>query len=406
MAENHPFVAGTDWVWYSRAIYGQREIDAVVESLESDWLGPGEYARTFEAAIAKAFGQGFGLFVNSGSSANMLAVQTLQLPEGGEVITPACTFSTTVNPLLQNKLTPVLVDVERDTYNTDSALLEEAITDKTVALMIPHLVGNLNDMKRLRAIADKHRLKLIEDSCDTIGSSIDGVPTGTYADATTTSFYASHIITAMGGGGMVMFKKKDEADDAKVRRDWGRALPEHFDESPDKRFAYSLNGVSHDGKFIFNRIGYNFKPVEAQAAFGLVQFSRLPEFSAIRRKNFKTLYDFCAQYPQHFILPREIPCCTTNWLAFPLTLRSDSSLKRVDLMRFLEGKRVQTRALFSGNIARHPAYQQVGLKVHGNLPNADYILEHSMLLGCHHGLRDEHMDYMLEMIESFIKAKR
>ena len=201
-------------------------------------------------------------------------------------------------------------------------------------------------------------------------------------------------------------KKRAEADDAKVRRDWGRALPEHFDESPDKRFAYSLNGVPHDGKFIFNRIGYNFKPVEAQAAFGLVQFSRLPEFSANRRKNFKTLYDFCAQYPQYFILPREIPCGTINWLAFPLTLRSDSSLKRVDLMRFLEGKRVQTRALFSGNIARHPAYQHVGLKVHGDLPNADYILEHSMLLGCHHGLRDEHMDYMLEMIESFIKAKR
>jgi CDP-6-deoxy-D-xylo-4-hexulose-3-dehydrase len=234
---------------------------------------------------------------------------------------------------------------------------------------------------------------------------LNGGPIGIYADATTTSFYASHIITAAGGGGMVMFKTKEFADDAKVRRDWGRALPEHFDESPDKRFAFSLNGVPHDGKFTFNSIGYNFKPIDLQAAFGLVQLSRLPEFSAIRKKNFKRLYDFAAKYPEHFILPREIPGAVTNWLAYPLTIQEGSPIKRVALMRYLEDHKVQTRVLFSGNIARHPAYQNAGLKIGGDLLNSDYILEHSMLLGCHHGLRDEHIDYMLETIGDFLQKQ-
>lgn len=396
------FRAGEDWVWYSRAVYGEKEIRAVIESLQSDWLAPGAYAKRFEETVASIFGQNYGLFVNSGSSANMLAVMGMELPLGGEVITPACTFSTTVNPLLQNRLTPVLVDVELDTYNTDITKLEEAISDKTVALMIPHLVGNLNDMERLRTIADKHNLKLVEDSCDTIGSTLDGLPTGTYADASTTSFYASHIITAMGGGGMVMGKTREFFENSKVRRDWGRALPEHYDESPDTRFSFSLGGVPHDGKFVFNELGYNFKPVDAQAAFGLVQLERLPKFAEIRRNNFRALRGFFAQYEEHFILPREIPGCSTNWLAYPITIREGSPVQRVELMRYLEGKKVQTRVLFAGNISRHPAYENAGLRIHDTLPNADYILANSMLIGCHHGLTEAHVAYMTEHIRHFI----
>jgi len=402
MSENQPFTPGKDWVWYSRAVYGEREIAAVLESLNSDWLAPGEYSRKFEAEVSKIFGQNFGLFVNSGSSANTIAIEALELPVGGEVITPACTFSTTVNPLLSAGLVPVLVDVELDTYNTDLTQLESAITEKTVALMIPHLVGNLNDVRKIREIADKHNLKFIEDSCDTIGATFKGQPTGIYSDATTTSFYASHIITAAGGGGMVMFKDKKLADDGKVLRDWGRALPEHFDESPDKRFVFSLQGISHDGKFVFNKRGYNLKPIDLQAAFGLVQLQRLANFSEIRKKNFKIMYDFFAQYPQHFILPRELPDTSTNWLAYPVTIKQGSPIKRVEFMSFLEENKIQTRVLFSGNISRHPAYKDSDFRIHGDLKNADYILENSMLLGCHHGLKQEHLDYVQDKIQEFL----
>lgn len=403
MKKEKPFVPGEDWVWYARAIYGEEEIEAVVESLESDWLAPGKYSKEFEEKVAAVYGQKYGLFVNSGSSANMLAIETLGLPRGGEVITPACTFSAVVNPLLFSGLIPVLIDVELDTYNIDISKIESAITDKTVALMIPHLVGNLNDMEKLHTIAKKYDLKLIEDSCDTIGALIDGKPTSEHADATTTSFYASHIITASGGGGMVMFKDKALVDDAKVRRDWGRALPEHIDESPDKRFTFSLNNTPHDGKFIFNRIGHNLKPVESQAAFGLVQLKRLPTFAETRKKNFKTLYEFCSKYPEHFILPRELPNSSTNWLAFPITIAKGSTIKRVDLMQYLEDHKIQTRVLFAGNISLHPAYKDTHFKIPASLDNSDYILGNSMLIGCHHGLTEAHMKYQMDTIKNFIE---
>lgn len=403
MAEHTTFTPGEDWVWYSRAIYGEREIAAVIASLNSDWLVPGDYSRRFETAVSGLFGQNTGLFVNSGSSANLLATEVFGFPHGGEVITPACTFATTVNPLLQLGLVPVFIDVELDTYNTDLSLIEQAITDKTVALFIPQLVGNLNDMKRLRAIADQYKLILIEDSCDSIGGSIAGEPTGKYADVSTTSFYASHIITAAGGGGMVMFKNPDHAVQAKILRDWGRALPEHFDEAPDKRFAFALQGVPHDGKFIFSKLGYNLKPIDLQAAFGLVQLERLEDFAKIRKNNYAKLAQFVAKYPDHFIPARELPNADVRWLAFPLNIRSESPIQRTELMRFLEERKVQTRVLFSGNILRHPAYATIPHRVSGKLDNADTILKQCMLIGCHHGLTEQHMGYLLETLEAFMK---
>lgn len=405
MAENHSFIPGKDPLLYAQAVFGEEEIRAVTQCLEDGWLGAGKLAAIFEERVAKLFGQTCGLFVNSGSSANLLAVETLGLPEGSEVITPACTFATTINPLLQNRLVPVLVDVEENTYNANLDLVEEAITSKTSALMIPHLVGNLSDVKRLRSIADKYNLGFIEDSCDTIGATLNGEPTGKYADATTTSFYASHIITAAGGGGMVMLKNPGLAVDAKIRRDWGRALPEDFDDSPDKRFVFSLDGVPHDGKFIFNQLGYNFKPIEIQAAFALVQLVRLPEFSRTRKKNFSILKDFCAQYPEHFILPHELPGADTNWLAFPVNIKKDSPIKRAELMQYLEDRKIQTRVLFSGNITRHPAYKNANWRIHGELPASDHILAQCMLIGCHHGLNDKHMEYLTETLGTFIRAK-
>lgn len=402
--ENHPFTPGTDWVFYSRAVYGEEEIKAVLESLNSDWLGVGKYSRIFEEKVAGIFGQNFGRFVNSGSSANWIGLKVLNLPAGGEVITPACTFSTTVNPIIEFGLTPVFVDVEPDTYNVDLDLVEQAVSSKTVALMIPHLLGNLNDMKRLREIADKYNLKLVEDSCDTIGGRIRGEPTGKYADVSTTSFYASHIITAMGGGGMVMFKERVYAECAQILRDWGRASLEYFDEHPDVRFDFFLGNVRYDKKFVFREMGFNFKALDAQAAFGMVQLSRLDEFHQVRRKNFNILYEFFGRYPEHFVLPRQAVADTdVRWLAFPITVRETSSIDRTDLMLYLERHKIQTRVLFAGNILRHPPYRNISHRVSGELMNSDRILAQSFLIGCHHGLRCEHLDYVQGVVEDYLK---
>ena len=402
--ENHPFSPGKDKVYYSRSIFGEREIAAVLECLNRDWLGIGEYTRKFEREVAKIFGQNVGVFVNSGSSANWLGIRALKLRPGGEVVTPACTFSTTVNPLIESGLVPVFVDVELDTYNVDIDLVKRAIGPKTVALVIPHLLGNLNDMKRLRQIADRHNLKLIEDSCDTIGGTLRGEPTGKYADVSTTSFYASHIITAMGGGGMVMFKKEEQAVSATILRDWGRASTEYYDEHPDIRFSLFLDDIQYDNKFVFRERGFNFKALDPQAAFGLVQLSRLEEFHKIRSRNFKNLYDFFAKFPEHFILPRSSVTDTdVRWLAFPITIQETSPLKRTDFMLHLEERKIQTRVLFAGNILRHPPYQNIDHRVVGELVNSDKVLAQSLLIGCHHGLRDEHLSYVKEVVEDYLK---
>ncbi len=402
--ENHPFTPGKDRVYYSKAIFSEKEIAAVVECLNSDWLGIGEYTREFEKRVAKVFGQNHALFVNSGSSANLLGIRVLRLPKGREVVTPACTFSTTVNPLIESGLVPMFVDVELDTYNTTPDLVEEAITPKTVAIMVPHLLGNLNDMERLHQIADIYGLWLIEDSCDSIGGAINGEPTGKYADVSTTSFYASHIMTAMGGGGMVMFKDEQHAGTAQTLRDWGRAAAEYFDEHPDIRFNFFLDDIRYDGKFVFNERGFNFKAIDPQAAFGLVQLSRLEEFQAVRRRNFESLYRFFAKFPEHFILPRQqVAKADVRWLAFPITICPDSPIERTHFQLYLEENKIQTRTLFSGNILRHPPYRNICHKVAGSLVNSDRILAQSLLIGCHHGLRQEHLDYIQQIVEDYLK---
>lgn len=401
--ENHPFIPGKDWVYYSRAIYGKKEIAAVLESLNSDWLGVGEYTRTFEKKVAQIFGQNLGLFVNSGSSANLLAIKILDLPSGGEIITPACTFSTTVNPIIELGLVPVFVDVELDTYNINLELIEEAISSRTVAMMVPHLIGNLNDVRELHKIARRHNLKLVEDSCDTIGGTIRGEPTGKYADISTASFYASHIITAMGGGGMIMFKKEEYAKKAQILRDWGRASTEYYDEHPDIRFNFFLDNVQYDGKFVFHERGFNFKAVDSQASFGLIQLSRLDEFNVIRQRNFKVLYEFFGGLSEHFLLSREaVTDSDIRWLAFPITIRETSPVKRMDFVRYLEENKIQTRSLFAGNILRHSSYRNISHRVSGRLTNSDRIFAQSMLIGCHHGLRKEHLDYVKQVVEDYL----
>jgi len=397
------FVPGRDRVLYAKAVFDQEEIDAVVECLKTGWLGPGALTEEFENKIAALFGKQYGLFVNSGSSANQIAMDIAKIPPGSEVITQACTFPATLNPILVRGHIPVFVDSKVGTYDIDIDQIEGAISEKTKAIFISHALGSINDMERLRAICDKYGLLFIEDSCDTHGSLFDGRPPGRWSDITTTSFYASHNITAGGGGGMVMVNNPDLIREAKVYRDWGRALPENDDENIEQRFSYRLNDTDYDGKFYHIRIGYNYKPVEMQAAFGLVQLRKLPYFNTIRARNFNKIYQFLSQYPEHFILPTPHPKATVFWLAFPITLRNESPIVRRNFLTYLERNKIQTRLLFTGNILYHEPYKNIPGRVHGTLTGADTILKRTLIIGCNHGLTEEMVDYELQIIKQYIE---
>ncbi len=390
---------------YALAVYGKEEIKAVNDFLRDRRRFPSwTNTRKFETAIAKLFGKKYGLMVNSGSSANLLAFELLNLPKGSEVITPVLTFSTTVAPILQKGLVSVFADVKIGTYLIDEDKIEKLITKKTRALMIPSLIGNIPNLKRLRKIADKHKLYLIEDSCDTLGAKFDRRPTGKYTDISTTSFYGSHIITAAGGGGMICVNKPEWHKRGLVLRGWGGASA-LFSESEDlkKRFSVKINGKPYDGKFIFSEAGYNFQPIELQAVFGLAQLKRLKAFSAIRKRNFKTLFQFFKEYDKYFILPETTKGADTNWLAFPLTIKEEAPFSRFELVKYLENNNVQTRPIFTGNILRQPAFRFLAKK---NSPkkfvSADIIMKSSFLIGCHNGLTPAYLSRLKKIFRIFL----
>lgn len=396
---------------YAVAVYGKEEIQAVMSVLKNPLkITPGEKVAAFEHAVAKLFGKKYATMVNSGSSANLLAIESLRLSRGSEVITPALTFATTLAPLLQKGLVPVFVDVEPGSYVVDAAQVERAITKKTRALMIPSLLGNLPDLSRLHALARKHRLYFIEDSCDTIGATYAGKPTGAYSDISTTSFYASHIITAGATGGMVSFQDPKLARRAQVMAAWGRdsTLFGFHEKSEDikKRFAGRLDGDTYDAKFIFSEVGYNFQSTESNAAFGLEQLKRLPEFGKRRQKRFAELYAFFKRYEQWFILPHQLKKTKTNWLAFPLTIKPGAPFTRMDITKYLEEHNIQTRPIFTGNVLRQPAFAGItsrkGVSV---FPVADYIMKNGFLIGAHHGLSDTQMKYLLATLKQFFMGR-
>ena len=365
----------------------------------------GPETQEFEKRVAKLFGKKYGIMVNSGSSANLLAVELMNFPQGSEVITPACNFNTTVAPIVQSGLVPVFIDVKPGYYTLDVNELEKALTKKTKAIIAPHLIGNLVDLTALRAFAKKHNLVVIEDSCDTLGASWKGKKTGTFADITTTSFYASHLITTAGAGGMVMFDEGKLRERARIFRDWGRGISLHDDKIRSRLATFEIDGRPYDSAFVFVEQGYNMRPTEVQAAFGLAQLARLENFTETRRKNFERLYAFFAKYEDHFILPTSEKDAKVNWLAFPITIRKGSSIDRNSFQRYLEDRHIQTRPLFSGNIVKHPAYHKVGRQI-GKLPVANHILNNSLLIGLHHGITPAMMDYVCETLESFMKTVR
>lgn len=400
------FQAGKDWVWYApntTDVFGEKEIHAVVKTLHAGWLTTGRVTAEFEQKIAKLFGKRYGLFVNSGSSANLLAFAAKKFPKGSEVITPACTFNTTFAPIIQSGLVPVLVDVIAGGYTLNVRELEKARSKKTVAVMVPHLIGNFVDMATVRAFCKKHKLVLIEDSCDTIGGLYHGKPSGKWSDITTTSFYASHLVTAGGAGGMLMTNDKKFRERARVIRDWGRGISRHDEKIRSRLATFRIEGRPYDSAFVFVERGYNFRPTEMQAAFALEQLKRLPAFAAARRRNFKALRTFFRRYERFFILPEELPKTRTNWLAFPLTIKEGAPFKRNDLVRYLEDHKIQTRPLFSGNILKQPAYHDTPCRVVGKLSDSNLILKNSFLMGVHHGITAEMLHYIFKTFEAFLK---
>ena len=385
--------------------WGQEEIEAVRRTIESGRVTMGEEVSSFEQEFARYFGMRYGVMTNSGSSALTLALAALELPSGSEVITPACTFATTVAPIVQQNLVPAFVDVVIDSFQIDPDKIEDLITPRTKAMMVPNLIGNLPDWPRLRAIAEAHDLHLIEDSADTIGSLIDGAPTGELSDASTTSFYASHVITCCGFGGMACFSRPDLARRAQLLRGWGRrsALTGET-ESVEDRFLGSIDGIDYDAKFTFDAVGYNFLPSEIGAAFGLEQLKKLESYIVARVHNFTKLTKFFEAYEEWLVLPRQMANVRTAWLALPLIVRDSAPFSRRDLQMHFESAGVQTRPIFSGNILRHRGFSKIQSRVsERGYANADQVMRGGILLGCHQGMTEPDTNYICDVFQQLVR---
>jgi CDP-6-deoxy-D-xylo-4-hexulose-3-dehydrase len=374
-------------IWYAPnkfESYGEEEIQAVVECLRSGWLaGFGPKSIEFEEKIAKHFGKKYGVFVNSGSSACLLALACLKLPKGTKVLTPACTFSTTLAPIIQLGLVPVFVDVDLNTYVVNVEEVLAAITEEVKVLMIPNLIGNKPDWKAIKeglAAMGREDIILIEDSADTVTYTSE-------TDIATTSFYASHVITAGGSGGMVMFNDEKLRDVSLQFRDWGR-MGDNSEIMAD-RFNHSVDGIPYDHKFLYGVLGYNFKSSEMNAAFGLVQLERFKDFEGIRRANIERYLENLKDV-EEIILPDD--SIKPNWLAIPLQTE-----RRYELLSFLEDSNIQTRVTFAGNVTRHPVYREYLQE----FINSDTIMKNGFLLGAHHGMTIEDVDYVCNKIKEF-----
>ena len=391
---------------YAKTVYGKAEIKAVVDCLNKS-TQMGINARKFESKIAKLFDKKYGLFVNSGSSALFLGIESLGLPPDSEVITPALTFSTSVGCLIKNKLIPVFVDVEPASFCIDTKKIEEKISQKTRAILAPNLMGNLCDWKAIRKIANKYKLLVIEDSADTLGAKLNGKSSGYYSDMSITSFYGSHIINCAGNGGALTLNSKKFLDKAKLLRSWGRSssLFDEKSEAIENRFNIKLGNIDYDAKFVFETIGYNVEGSEIGAAFGLTQLKSLKKNIQIRQSNFKKQYKFFNKHKNYFTNPEEIKNSSTAWLAYPILINKNAPFSRKDFQIYLEKRNIQTRVVFTGNILRQPMMKNQ--KYIGNLnelKNADNVMKRGVLLPVHHGMTTQMFARLHNTIEDFLKT--
>lgn len=393
------------FVSYAKTVYGQEEIDSVVRCLnESTQMG--NYSRQFENRIAKLFDKKHCLYVNSGSSALYIGVESFGFKKGSEVITPALTFGTSVGCIVKNDLVPVFVDIEPNTFNIDVSKIESMVTEKTVAILAPNLMGNICRWDKIREIADKYNLIVIEDSADTLGAKYKNKSSGFYSDMSITSFYGSHIINCAGNGGALMINDEKVMEEAKLLRSWGRSssLFDEKSEAIENRFNIDLDGIEYDAKFVFSRVGYNLEGNELGASFGLTQLEKLSQNILIRQSNFKRQTEFFDKYPQFFINPMETEESETAWLAFPIQLKENIPFTRKEFMIFLEKNNIQTRVVFTGNINRQPGFTDINkVVIDEGYPNSDYVMRNGVLLPLHHGLTEEMFEKLHATIELFLE---
>ena len=400
-------------ILYAETNYDNDEINSVIDVLKNQpfSLVGGSYTKEFERTISKLFGKQYGIFVNSGSSANLLALTSLNLKKGSEVVTPCLTFSTTVSPIIQLGLIPSFVDIELRTLNIDANKIEKAINENTSAIMVPNLMGNLPDWSKIKLIAEKYNLPIIEDSADTLGYKFNNETTGKISDIVTTSFYASHIITCAGIGGMVCTNDLELYKNIIIRRGWGRSS-ELFNPDEkllskkeiDKRFEVEIDEISYDRKFLFEQPGYNFFAPEICAAFGNSQLNKFNELSSKRSANFQYLRNLIEKELSDFILtPLQKENVETVWLAYPVILKElNTSKTRNKLQVFLEENNIQTRPIFSGNITKQPMMKDNKFKTSDSgYENTDFIMKNGMLIGCHPKLLNSDLDYIIRLMKQF-----
>jgi CDP-6-deoxy-D-xylo-4-hexulose-3-dehydrase len=397
---------------YGGAMLDQNEIDAVVAVMEADYgMVVGLKVGEFEAQCADILGHRYGVMVNSGSSALMLAMRMIGAPKGSEVITPVLTFSTDVASIVHAGYIPALVDVVLDTYQIDIDKIEAMIGPKTRAMLIPNLVGGVPDWDRLRALADKHKLVLVEDSADTLGAQLRGRPTGKRADITITSFSIFHIITCLGNGGLVAVDDESLWDWGLMARSWGRSSEKYLHGTKradsDGRFLEDLDGIPYDGMFIFEDVAYGFIPNEAGAAFGLEQLKKLDTFWALRDANFRKHAAYLEAHPDVFVTARLLDDVKTSWICYPVQLRPELGWSRRGLQIHLEEAGIFTRVIFSGNITRHPMMKGVDYRAAPDgYPVADQIMEQGLMLPCHPTMTDDDCQYLYQVLEDWVAQQR
>jgi CDP-6-deoxy-D-xylo-4-hexulose-3-dehydrase len=408
------FIPGKTPVHYAGRIYNEKEMQAAVEASLDFWLTEGRFTAEFEAHLASTIGAKHAILVNSGSSANLLALTALTssllgnraLKPGDEIITVAAGFPTTINPIIQNNFVPVFIDVNIPTYNIQSQDIEKALSPKTRAIFIAHTLGNPFDIDQIMSIADKNRLFVIEDNCDALGSTYKERFTGSFGHLSTCSFYPAHHIT-LGEGGAVLTSDDTLAQIVRSLKDWGRdcSCRPGMNNRCGKRFSKQNGDLpqGYDHKYVYSHIGYNLKATEFQAAIGVEQLKKLDTFCEARRKNFQLWTDGFKKYDDHFILPEATGNSNPAWFAFPLTVRSEKTgFTRNDLTAYLNENLVETRNLFGGNLLRQPAYQNIACRQIGDLPNTDRIMNNTFFLGTYPGIGKEQIDYTLGIIDQFV----
>ena len=412
-----PFDAGRDPVRYAGRVFGEAEMRALVDSSLDFYLTASRYTEEFEAGFADYLGLSDALFVNSGSSANLVAVTTLTSPKlgdrrlqpGDEVITVAAGFPSTVAPIVQNGLLPVFVDVRLGDYNADPDQLRAAVSPRTRAIMLAHTLGVPFDLGTVMELVEKHDLWFVEDNCDALGATYGGRLTGTFGHLATSSFYPAHHITT-GEGGMVVTNDERLARIAQSIRDWGRDCYCAGGENNTcgKRFSQQFGSLpyGYDHKYVYSHLGYNLKATDMQAAIGGAQLASVDKFVAARKRNHARLLDALRPYEDRLILPTTPPNTEPSWFSFVVTVREDAGFTRADLTAFLEANRIETRGLFSGNLLRHPAFETIERRVVGDLANTDVVMYRTFFVGVYPGIDDARMDHVIDAFERFLSGAR